>query len=92
MRKATENFISIRGKKGKRNARKGRGRKGKEMEEEEKQKGGKLGKKNKMCKKKQNCLACYRERENFFEPWKYGSCKMCDDLRTSSCRIILPGV
>ena len=35
---------------------------------ERKQKGGKLGKKNKMCKLKQNCLACYQEREKCFEP------------------------
>ena len=43
------------------------GKEGKERRRR-KETGGKLGKKKKMCKKKRNCLACYKEGENYFEP------------------------
>ena len=54
-------------KKGKKR-KKGKERTGKGRRKRQ-QKGGKLGKKNKMCKKKQNCLACCQVGENSFEPW-----------------------
>ena len=49
-----------------------RGKDGK-RKKERKENGGKLGKKKKMCKKKQNCLACYQEGENFLSPGTYAA-------------------
>ena len=51
--------------------REGKGREGKgreKEEQEEKTKRWKIGQEEQMCKKKRNCLACYQERENLFEP------------------------